>query len=443
MPAVGLTDHGSLAGAVAALPARGEAGRQADHRLRGLRLRRRVEAGEGLRAPDAPRRVERGLRQPDQARLSRLFAGLLLQAARRLVAARAALGRADRALRLPLGPRLEGARGDRARPTPQPTSTGSSRSSARTPPTSRSRTRGSTQQARINPLLAKLARGHAACRSSRPATSTTCSMRTRARTRRSSASSPGDSLKNPNHWQFDTDQFYFKTPAEMAHDFAGVPGAALAAHARGRRALQRRDRARRRSACRSSRSRRAATRSTTSSSCARKAWRSATTASTPEIQERLKFELKTIREMGFADYFLIVWDFVNFAKRNGDLGRPGPRLDRRLARRLLPRDHRRRPDPVRPPLRALPEPGPQVDARHGHRLLGRRPRPRHQLRGREVRARPRRPDHHLRDDDGARRRARRGPRARGPLRHGRQDREADPGRRQGLPRRLPEARARS
>ena len=38
---------------------------------------------------------------------------------------------------------------------------------------------------------------------------------------------------------------------------------------------------------------------------------------TPELQERLRFELKTIREMGFADYFLIVWDFIRFAKTNG------------------------------------------------------------------------------------------------------------------------------
>ena len=37
----------------------------------------------------------------------------------------------------------------------------------------------------------------------------------------------------------------------------------------------------------------------------------------PELQDRLKFELKTIREMGFADYFLIVWDFIRFAKTNG------------------------------------------------------------------------------------------------------------------------------
>src|SRR6266542_2624863 len=44
---------------------------------------------------------------------------------------------------------------------------------------------------------------------------------------------------------------------------------------------------------------------------------------TPELQERLRFELKTIREMGFADYFLIVWDFVAFAKRNGIQVGPG------------------------------------------------------------------------------------------------------------------------
>src|SRR5256885_6940229 len=44
---------------------------------------------------------------------------------------------------------------------------------------------------------------------------------------------------------------------------------------------------------------------------------------TPELQERLRFELKTIKEMGFADYFLIVWDFVGFAKRDGVQVGPG------------------------------------------------------------------------------------------------------------------------
>src|SRR6202030_4019413 len=44
---------------------------------------------------------------------------------------------------------------------------------------------------------------------------------------------------------------------------------------------------------------------------------------TTELRERLQFELKTIREMGFADYFLIVADFIGFAKRNGVSVGPG------------------------------------------------------------------------------------------------------------------------
>ena len=44
---------------------------------------------------------------------------------------------------------------------------------------------------------------------------------------------------------------------------------------------------------------------------------------TPELTERLQFELKTIREMGFADYFLIVSDFIAFAKRDGVSVGPG------------------------------------------------------------------------------------------------------------------------
>ena len=126
---------------------------------------------------------------------------------------------------------------------------------------------------------------------------------------------------------------------------------------------------------------------------------------TPELNDRLRFELKTIKEMGFADYFLIVWDFVRFAKQNGIQVGPGPGQRGGLDRRLLARDHRRRPDALRPALRALPQSGPQIDAGHGHRLRRRRTGPRHQLRGREVRAGQGRPDHHLRHDA----RPRRGP----------------------------------
>src|SRR5256885_12073112 len=46
-------------------------------------------------------------------------------------------------------------------------------------------------------------------------------------------------------------------------------------------------------------------------------------AITSELTDRLKFELKTIKEMGFVDYFLIVWDFIAFAKRSGISVGPG------------------------------------------------------------------------------------------------------------------------
>ncbi len=41
------------------------------------------------------------------------------------------------------------------------------------------------------------------------------------------------------------------------------------------------------------------------------------------LQERLDFELDVIRTMGYVDYFLIVWDFINYAKSNGIPVGPG------------------------------------------------------------------------------------------------------------------------
>jgi DNA polymerase III subunit alpha len=125
----------------------------------------------------------------------------------------------------------------------------------------------------------------------------------------------GDSLQNPSHWRFDTDQFYLKSPAEMAADFAGYPEAV-------RRTLE------------------IAERCNVTMELGRillpkfpvpdgrdafdylvelceKGLQKRYGKVTSELQDRLKFELKTIKEMGFADYFLIVWDFIAFAKRNG------------------------------------------------------------------------------------------------------------------------------
>jgi DNA polymerase III subunit alpha len=125
----------------------------------------------------------------------------------------------------------------------------------------------------------------------------------------------GDTLANPSHWRFDTDQFYLKSPAEMAQDFAAYPEALRATLELAERCsvsielgvirLPRFPTPDGRDAfdylvelCEKGLQKRYGT-------------------VIPELQERLRFELKTIREMGFADYFLIVWDFIRFAKTNG------------------------------------------------------------------------------------------------------------------------------
>ncbi len=131
----------------------------------------------------------------------------------------------------------------------------------------------------------------------------------------------GDTLKNPNHWKFDTDHFYFKSPAEMAEDFPGHEDAL-------RRTLE------------------VAERCNVEIELGRillpkfpvpgdrdafdflvelceKGLQKRYDRTTPELNERLQFELKTIREMGFTDYFLIVWDFIHFAKQNGISVGPG------------------------------------------------------------------------------------------------------------------------
>src|SRR6188768_3516666 len=83
---------------------------------------------------------------------------------------------------------------------------------------------GLQEQARINPQLAKLAEG-----TGLPLVATGdvhYLLHEDARAHEALLCiQSGDSLKNPSHWKFDTDQFYFKTPEEMAGDFAAYPEA--------------------------------------------------------------------------------------------------------------------------------------------------------------------------------------------------------------------------
>jgi DNA polymerase-3 subunit alpha len=42
-----------------------------------------------------------------------------------------------------------------------------------------------------------------------------------------------------------------------------------------------------------------------------------------QYRDRLEYEIKTIEEMGFVEYFLIVWDFIRYARENGIFVGPG------------------------------------------------------------------------------------------------------------------------
>jgi DNA polymerase-3 subunit alpha len=131
----------------------------------------------------------------------------------------------------------------------------------------------------------------------------------------------GDTLKNPAHWRFDTNEFFFKTPEEMVKDFTGFEHALARTLEVAERCAVEIELGRillptfpvpegRDSfdylveLCEKGLVKRYGT-------------------VTPELHERLRFELKTVREMGFADYFLIVWDFIHFAKHNGVSVGPG------------------------------------------------------------------------------------------------------------------------
>lgn len=49
----------------------------------------------------------------------------------------------------------------------------------------------------------------------------------------------------------------------------------------------------------------------------------ASQAEMAELQRRLDYELSIIEKMGYVEYFLIVWDFINYAKENGIMVGPG------------------------------------------------------------------------------------------------------------------------
>ena len=69
-----------------------------------------------------------------------------------------------------------------------------------------------------------------------------------------------------------------------------------------------------------------------------------------ELKPRLKYELDTIQKMGYVDYFLIVWDFIRYARDHGIPVGPGRGSRRRQYRFLYARHYTAGSDPVQSAL---------------------------------------------------------------------------------------------
>ena len=87
-----------------------------------------------------------------------------------------------------------------------------------------------------------------------------------------------------------------------------------------------------------------------SRSCARRGSSKRYPDASEEYRERLRYEMEMIRRMGFVDYFLIVSDFVAYAKSQRHPGGARTWLRRRFHGVLLLGHHRRRSHAVRPLL---------------------------------------------------------------------------------------------
>src|SRR5262245_19650155 len=132
----------------------------------------------------------------------------------------------------------------------------------------------------------------------------------------------GTTMDDPNRWKFSTEEFYLKSADEMRQVFAELPEAyhstmAVAERcdldlAFGKIHLPRYQ---------------VPAGHTLDSYLEELAWqglkqRYGSTPADPVVQ-RLTYELSVISSMGFSGYFLVVWDFIAFARRQGIAVGPG------------------------------------------------------------------------------------------------------------------------
>jgi DNA polymerase-3 subunit alpha len=221
---------------------------------------------------------------------------------------------------------------------------------------------------------------------------------------------------------FDTNEFYLKSSEEMAESFATCRR--RSPPRRDRRALRRHDRARQQLIPRFD----TPDGESEATTCAARRRRPAQALRRPDPRpgrERADMELGVIDNMGFNAYFLIVWDFVNYAKSNGIAVGPGrgSAAGSIVAYSLRITDV----DPLRYDLLferflnaervSMPDIDIDFSVRGRERVI------RYVTRSTAPSGRA---DHHLRQDVPARRDARRRARARARLRRRRQAGQADP-----------------
>ena len=128
-------------------------------------------------------------------------------------------------------------------------------------------------------------------------------------------------LDDPNRMRFQTDEFYFRSPQEMKEIFKDIPQALTNTVEIARRCNLELDFTKihlpRYEAPVGK------TKEDFLAELCEEGIRERFKENTPAVGERLKHELKIIKDMGFVSYFLIVWDFIHYAKSQGIPVGPG------------------------------------------------------------------------------------------------------------------------
>jgi len=128
-------------------------------------------------------------------------------------------------------------------------------------------------------------------------------------------------LDDPNHMRMTTDEFYFKSPEEMKKAFSSIPEALTNTVEIAEKCnlefdfkkihLPRYDPPS------------GETKEEFLVNLCKEGMKKRVLEKTSEVDERLSHEITIIKKMGFVSYFLIVWDFIHFAKQNGIPVGPG------------------------------------------------------------------------------------------------------------------------